>query len=408
MRFSSRFLSASLGLLVVLAEPTGAGAASFRLTVPGTGAFDQFPSVAVVGTGFQLAWQRYESNGLSSIMTQSFGADGKATAALKRLEAPKALAGQPRLVPAASGRLGLVWVESATGLTGTTIMLPAGTLGSVKTIAPLSSVFYDVARLSSGRIALTNVFLDKTVPTNLRVRAAVTQASGTMTPMVVNEPLYGSDNPYTSPGSRDSTVVGDAAGGAIAVYRDRNDGRLYAVQVSSTGRSAGTRTRLNTTEMKVGGAAEMANFGVQAVRLTNGRYAVAWTSQETSDGSLGSLRLRYLDSTGKPYGAEQRVNASLVGRQMLPRLLALPGGRVGIAWYQMDGRTRYHRIRWFGSDGKPLALPKTLRSETELFIDFAGSQLLRLADGRVLQVWRAYDDYLKRYAIRGEFLIPPP
>lgn len=406
MSSSSRFFSAALGFLVVAVVATdGAVAAPFRLTLPPSGAFDQYPTVVAAGTGFQLAWQRYESTGASSIFTQHFEPTGKATAAGRRLAAPKALPGMPQLVPAASGRLGLVWLEP-TGLAGTTFPVAGGAFTAPTAIAPLSAAAYDVARLSNGRVALTNVFMDKTTPSNLRVRAAVSLTSPTMAPIVTNQPLFGSDNPYTTPASRDGAVVGDAAGGTLAFYRDRNDGRLYLDKVSAAGVPAKARTQIDTTRMQVGGALEMGNFGVQATRLTNGRYAVIWTSQENADLSIGSLRLRFLDATGKPIGTDQRVNAGTLGTQLSPRLVALPGGRLGIAWIQDEGRTRYHRIRWYGADGKPLGLPRTLRSDTEFF-DPAGTQLARLGDGRVVQVWRSYDTNLNRYLIRGEFLVPP-
>jgi len=291
------------------------------------------------------------------------------------------------------------------GLTGTTIEPVTGTVAKPLSLTRPSATLYDVARLSNGNIAAAHVYMDVTTPSNPRVRAAVSVAGPSFTTVAKNAKLPLSDNPYTTSGSQDQAVVGDGAGGALAFYRDRTDRHLYVVKVSSKGVPATTRTRVSvaTTYIK---AAEMSNYGVRAVRLSDGRYAVAWTSTEVSDFSKTGIRLRWLDSTGKPIGGAVLVNSSLTGVSTSPRLTALSGGRLGIAWIQDEGMTRYHRVRWYAAAATPLTAVQTLRSDTEVF-DLAGLQMTTMKDGRVLQAWRAYDTTLKLYRIRGEFLTPP-
>jgi hypothetical protein len=385
---------------------SAAEAAPFYLTSPGTDTIDDWPAAVAFGTGFQLVWQHYESDGKSSIRTRRFGGDGKPLSVEKTQAAPGALVGRPRILPAYGGKLGLVWLDTTTGLTGATFDPATGAFAKSAGFGKPSAAYYDVARLSNGNVAAAHVYLDTTNTSNIRLRAAVSTATASFVGLTRNVKLFGSDNVYTSPGSADQAIVADGAGGALAFYRDRTDGHLYVVKVSAKGASGWVRTRVDTTKMSVGGAAQMGNFGVDAVRLGDGRYAVVWTSVETSDASLAAVRLRYLDATGKPVGTDVRVDSGTGGGQMTPRLVALPSARLGVSWIQDEGRTRYHRVRWYTAKGIPVAPPVTLRSDTEI-VDFAGIQPVTMSDGRVLQVWRSYDTTLKRYRIRGEFLMPP-
>ena len=391
---------------LVLLGAGAAHAASFTLTTPAADTFDDWPAVVAAGTGFELAYQHYEKTGLSSIQIRAFATDGKPLGNAKAVAAPSALIGHPRLLPAQTGKLGLTWLDAVTGITGTTVDPATGAIAKPAGLALPSATFYDVARLSNGNIAAAHVYLDKTDIKNIRVRAAVSLASPTFGTLAKYAKLPGSDNPLTSPGSPDQAVVGDGAGGALAFYRDRTDGNLYVVKVSNKGVPATTRTRVNPTAMKVGTPNEMAGYGVQAVRLTDGRYAVVWNSIETTDLSKSTLRLRYLDASGNPTGTAQAVNTGTVGVQASPRVVAVAAGRLAVAWIEDEGKTRYHRLRWYASNGTPLAAVQTLRSDNEVF-DLAGLQMARMQDGRVLQVWRSMDVGTKRYQIRGEFLTPP-
>lgn len=401
-RRSAAAVFASLALFAAGA----AEAASFSLTAPGTGTFDDWPAVVAAGTGFELAYQRYEQSGLSSIQIRRFATDGKPVGNAKQIAAPAPLIGHPRLLAVHSGKFGLTWLDPVTGINGTTVDMTTGAVAKPLALTLPSATFHDVARLTNGNIAAAYVHLDKSNVSNIRVRAAVSVATPTFGIVAKNAKLPGSDNPFTTPGSPDQTVVRDGSGGALAFYRDRTDGNLYVVKVSSKGVPATTRTRVNVAAMKVGGPNEMAGFGVQAVRLTDDRFAVVWNSIETTDLSKSMLRLRYLDATGKPIGAALAVNASTVGIQASPRVVSVAKGRLAVAWIQDEGKTRHHRVRWYGETSAPLTAVQTLRSDTEVF-DLAGLQMTKMQDGRVLQVWRSMDTATRRYHIRGEFLSPP-
>lgn len=384
---------------------SGAWAASFNLTTPAAGRIDDWPTVVAVDTGFELAWMHYEPSGLSSIKVQRFAADGKAVTTAKPLAASSALIGRPRLLPAHSGKLGIVWMAMQTGINAATLDPVTGTVGPARAISLPAAAFLDVARLSNGNVAVSDTVWDKTVPQALKVRAAVSFTSPTFASIRKDAFLPGSDNPFTSPASADQAVVGDGAGGALAFFRDRADGNLHVVKVSSKGVPAAARTRVNLAKTYVGGAALMAFYGIQAVRLTDGRYAVVWTSTEVSDLSKTVIRLRWLDASGKPIGAAVQVNASAVGTSSSPRVVALAGGRLGVSWIQDEGRDRHHRVRWYAATGAASAV-QTLRSDTEI-MDPAGLQMTPMKDGRVLQAWRHFDATLRLYRIRGEFLTPP-
>lgn len=401
-----RFGTAALVSLLFTLSATGADAASFRVTGPTAGTYDDWPAVVAVDGDFQVAWQHFDSTGNSSIQIRRFGPDAKPVAAAKQVVAPTALIGHPRLLPVRSGKLGLTWLDTTLGIAGTTVDTTTGAVATPKGLTKPSATHYDVARLSNGNIIAGHVSVDISNTSNIRVRARVSVASSSFGVVVKNANLPGSDNPLTTPGSADQAVVGDGAGGALAFYRDRTDGRLYVVKVSSAGVPAATRTRVDTTTMQVGGAAAMSEFGVRAVRLGDGRYAVAWTSIETSDLTRSNLRLRWLDASGKPIGSAVQVNTGTLGSQGWPRLVALSGGRLGVAWIQDEGAARRHRIRWYSAAGAPLTAVQTLRSDTEIY-DPAGFDMTRLKDGRVVQVWRSYDPVASRYHIRGEFLTPP-
>lgn len=403
----SVLLRAVLSATVVATVATGAAeAAPFRLTNPAVDTFDDWPSIVATGTGFHLSWQRFLASGQSGVMANRFDATGRAGAAALTLVAPAVLIGRPRLLPAVNGKITAVWGDPVTGITARGFDATTGAMTGKVALTRSSTVFFDPVRLVGGQVAVSHTALDLSVPTNIRDRVSLTLVGPAFGPIAEDRPVTGSDNPMIGPASFDHTVVGQSNGGALNFYRDRADGHLYLVKSSFAGGMAPTRVRVDTTAMRPQSAAEKAYFRVQAVRLGDGRYAVAWTSPETSTLFGQSVRLRFLDATGKPIGVDQRVNASTVGGQFDPRLVALPNGRLGVAWTQDEGTTRYHRIRWYGADGVALGAPRTLRSDTEV-ADFAGSQLISMSDGRVLQVWRGRTATFPRYAIWGEFLTPP-
>ena len=398
--------SLALAAVVAAALTTSALAAPFRLTSSAANTIDDWPTAIAAGNGFYLAWQHYDqTTGNSGILLRRHGPTGAAASGTFTVVAPTALIGRPRLLPEHVGKLAIVWAEPGTGINGRTITATTAAMGAARALTKPSTVHFDPARLSDGSVAVSHTVLDTTAPSDIRNRVALTTASSVFAPATKDRFVTASNNPMNGPASFDHAVAPGANGASLNFYRDRTDFNLYLVKATATDAMAATRTRVNTTAMRNTSASEMAFFGVQAVRLTDGRTAVAWTSPEQTTLFTQSLRLRFLDPTGKPVGLDQKVNVTATGGQFAPRLVAVPGGRLGVAWTQDEGTTRYHRIRWYRADGKPSGLPKTLRSDTEV-ADSAGSRLALLKDGRVLQVYRRKVPADAGYTIWGEFLTP--
>lgn len=411
MTQSLRSATAGLRFVVLVAAATAStsvNAAPFRLTSPPTEFSDEWPSVAGLGSSFELVWQRFDGHtAKKAILARRFDRNGRGVGQEQFAFAYSTMLGRPRLVRLHEGSVGMVWQHPSNDLVGRLIEPATGTVSPTRVITKPSSAFAHAARSKTGDILVSHTVVDRSDPSNARTVVALTVMSPSFAPIVTNRAVTGSASPVLLLASADHTVVAKGGGGSLNIYRDRNDGTLQMVQASALAAMAPTRTQINTTAMRPSRVEDLAHFGLHAVRLSDGRTAVAWTSPEAATPNGQVLRIRFLDKNGVPLGVDRRLDGSSTGRQVSPRLVALPAGRLGVAWIHDAGGTRSHRIRWYNAGGWPLAAPITLRTDVETE-DLAGTQLSLMGDGRVLQIWRGRIGGVQRYAIWGEFLTPPP
>ena len=152
-----------------------------------------------------------------------------------------------------------------------------------------------------------------------------------------------------------------------------------------------------------------------------GHVVLAWTSLG-QDGDLGGIFARRFDIQGNSLGGEIQVNASTMGHQAFPQLMADTLGNFVVAWdgegTDGDGKGVYYRR--FDVSGMPQA--PEMRVNTTWVGDQAFSSLWVAGTGEITIEWAGYDGlgdlsgiYTQRYQrdgtpINGETLtvVPPP
>ncbi len=123
--------------------------------------------------------------------------------------------------------------------------------------------------------------------------------------------------------------------------------------------------------------------------LPDGRFVVAWESDDTGDGSFGCIRARIFDSDGSATGPDFVVNSTTSGHQGAPSIMSLSDGRFVVAWASAEPAGGVIRARVFASDGT---------SESHDFVvnttpagTLARASVVALSDERFIVAWESPD-----------------
>ncbi len=127
--------------------------------------------------------------------------------------------------------------------------------------------------------------------------------------------------------------------------------------------------------------------------LSGGRFVMTWMSDDTGDGSLGTVRARIFNAGGTASGADFIVNTTTAEDQTSPAVAVLADGRMVFTWQSNDsgdGDLSCIRARIYGASGVPTGADFIVNTTG------AGSQsdvaITALADGRFVMAWASSDD----------------
>lgn len=353
------------------------------ITKPATGFVDSFADAAPSSTGFVATWTRRNTAGTgNSVRLRAYTSSGKpAKAEVVVASGPNTLGGLSRILPIGSGKFVVVW-RDMTQLYGAIYTLSTNKMGPKKSLVPSNEQLTDLALLPNGTIGLvTSAYKG---PGSLDYFVTVSVLSRTLSvlsgPTPVHTPPYFGFNTV----GLDYAIAPTASGGVVLRY-DRVDGQLYAQRFGTSGALAGAQVKVNKTDNQSADLFNRVYRTVKAVRLTDGRIFVAWASLEGNAYIDGwEIRGRYLDANGRPTGAEIKLNAASEGKQTLPELAALPGGRVLVGYASEKPPAQATLFRIVSATGKPGTV-RTLDTIDDGAIGL-DSDFSLLADGTVVNV----------------------
>jgi Ca2+-binding RTX toxin-like protein len=188
----------------------------------------------------------------------------------------------------------------------------------------------------------------------------------------------------------ESSVTALANGCFVVAWssEDSGDGSQSCVRArlyNANGNPAGADFILNSTATDEQG-------GVALTALAHGGFAATWASADSGDGAANCIRARMFDAHGNPAGSDFIVNTAATGEQSYPAVTALTDGRLVVTWYSADGGDGVGgciRGRIYNPDGGAAGDDFIVNSTTE------GSQsvpaVAALSDGRFVVTWSSED-----------------
>jgi Ca2+-binding RTX toxin-like protein len=176
-----------------------------------------------------------------------------------------------------------------------------------------------------------------------------------------------------------ATWTGDSGNG---------DGSLTAIRArvfNADGSAAGADFVVNST---TAGWQQGANVAI----LANGGFVVTWDSQDTGDGSGGCIRARIYNADGTAAGADFIVNTTSDGTQGSADVVALADGRFAVAWDSDDVLATTGgsiRARVFNGDGSA-ASDEFQVNAGPFGYDKLDPAIAVLANGNIAVTWKHY------------------
>ncbi|WP_438749570.1 calcium-binding protein [Pararhizobium sp. O133] len=196
-----------------------------------------------------------------------------------------------------------------------------------------------------------------------------------------------------------STAAASQTRPAVTVLED---GRFVAIwQSYDTGDGDPTcvRARLFNADGEATGADFIVNTTATGAQITpvitalgDGRFMVAWASEDTGDGSGGCVRARIFDVDGTAASGDFIVNSTISDGQTNPGLTVLADGRVLVIFESDDigdGALGCIRARILTKDGVPTGPDFIVNSTTAT--NQVDPKIVALADGRAVAVWYSGD-----------------
>ena len=147
----------------------------------------------------------------------------------------------------------------------------------------------------------------------------------------VDQLLFGNEfriNTETSSDQGLPAVSPLSDGGFVVVWQsaaqDGDGSGIYGQRFDATGTAIGSEFRVNS---EVAGNQEIPSV----TGLPDGGFMVVWQSYDQDGDGYGIYGQRY-DATGNEIGSEILINDETNGHQIIPRVTALPDGRIVVAW----------------------------------------------------------------------------
>ncbi len=376
---------ALLSAVALLLSPATAGVNQTPIPIskPAAGQQDKFADAAVSPSGFVVTWTRFNNDASgNSVRLRAYTQAGKpAKPEIVVASGPATLGGLSKIVAIGSGKYMVVW-RDMTQLYGAIYSLSTNKIGPKKSLVPSNEQLTGLALLADGNVALiTSAYMR---PGSLDYFVTVSIITPSLTVKKGPTPIHKTSYAGFNTIGQDYAVAPLTKGG-VTLHYDRVDGQLYAQAFGATGALTGGRLKVNKTPNNTGSLFERVYRNVSVVRLTDRRLFVAWASLEGNPFIDGfEVRGRYLDPTGRPTGAELRLNADSKGKQSLPEIVALPGGRVLISYGSEKPPELSTFFRVLSAAGK-LGPVQTLDTNADGVIGLDGDFSL-LPDGSVVNV----------------------
>ena len=373
-------------------EPQALPATPKVLAKPPAGTTNMSVDAVLTSKGFLAVWDSSKGAvGTNAIQARSFSNTGAALKPLAILKSAGFLPGKPRIAPLGGDKFAVIW-KNFIDIEGGVFDLATNKFGGFKSLGitnhSAGGVNHEIVKLANGRVAIVVMETKGLATQVIQIYTFDNKLKKLSGPVAMN------GAGFTSFGtSLDFTVV-DAQTGGFAIWRDRStpaSANLYMRKFTEKGVAAGGAIKVNSTPLPNGLALDVAMFGVSAVKLTNNRILVTWTSLETVSGKASyDIRGRLFSPTGSPIGADFRVNTDRVETQYYPEPVALPAGKFTIGWVSnvFSTLTRKHLIRSYTAAGAPRGNPVTTHTippvPTDSNID---TSMVRLSDGSLVNVF---------------------
>lgn len=393
------------GMTVAVAAPRNVPAAPIFLTSPAADETDDRSETVAVPGGFLVAWTRSNtSTGEVSVLARRFDMSGEPLDKIAKVRKPAfGVGGRPELLALDSRRVAVFWLES-TFLYGGIFDLKDNKITGVKKLGTFGDLIHDVVRLSNGDIALVMVDTDISNPSDVREKVSLTIFSPRLAKRKGPTSVHGKGFEADGWNMFDHTIVDRKNSGGLVIYRDREGGQLFARAFKSSGALSGKAFRVNTTKLQLGLVSDQILFEVKAVRLTDGRIAIAWVSREGAGADGTQVRARLFDAAGEPLGKDFLVHADKTGVQSSPELVALPNGRFAVLWAkQVNGFENSLWVRAFDKDGEPEGPEQVTEDGTALELS-RETEAARLGDGSLVNI---LDGFIGGGRVRAEGIEAP-
>jgi hypothetical protein len=299
----------------------------------------------------------------------------------------------PSITTLADGRIAIVWSSRDAGdgsescIRGRIYNAAGTAFGGdfiVNTTATNRQDVPSVTALTDGRFVVTWQSADLGDGSETCIRGRIYKADGTAPgdDFIVNTTgaAYQFEPAVTAlPGGRfvvawGSEDAGDGSGGCVRA-------RIF----SADGSPAGNDFTVESTTTGYPGDPSM-------TALADGRFVVAWASDESGDGDGNCIRARVYHADGSPAGDDFIVNATSPGGQHAPSIAELADGGFVVTWHSADpgdGAPSCIRGRRYGADGSAAG--------DDFIVNSTGTNeqyvpaVTALADGRFVATWQSRD-----------------
>jgi serralysin len=160
---------------------------------------------------------------------------------------------------------------------------------------------------------------------------------------------------------------------------------IYARIFNADGTPAGAEFIANSTLAGIQSAASVS-------ALSAGRFVMTWMSDDTADGSMGTIRARIFNTGGSATSVDFIVNSTTADNQSKPAITVLSDGRLMFTWQSLDtgdGDGSCIRARIFSATGVPAGADFIVNTTGQL--SQSEPVIITLADGRIVISWASAD-----------------